>query len=348
MSETTDHPFRCPECRPVDVPLALRSVAEAAAVYACEGCGGWFPVQDGIVDFAPPESRDQARWHRFWLDYGKGAGLREPVRGDRSLNASVQRKFFDEVVDEYDHVVASSSFWVAHDALALQHWVRRLPADIDVIDLGAGSGRCTVPLAEALTPQRELVAVDISFEMLRGAARKLEQQGNRQRARLVVGDCRRLDFLRDERFDVAFCYGLLHHLDDPEPVFAALGRIMRPRANVLIHDNNASDLRRAFDSLMRRRPLWEAEHEGHPVVRLDDLRRWATAHGFQLHARTSVFVPPHLCELLTPRRSQRLLEITDHVMAKVPGVARHGGLIMAEAFRGHEPLALESQPRAVR
>ena len=192
-----------------------------------------------------------------------------------------------------------------------------------------------------------LVSTDLSFGMLRLAGEKLKARGTRDRVHLAVADSTRLGWLRSQRFDVAVSYALLHHLEQPEPVWAGLDRIMREHAHVLVQDNNASGMRTMFDWLMSRRELWEAEHPDHPVIQLTDLHRWATQHGFEINARTSVFVPPHVCNSLSVRAARRLLASTDGVMSRVPIAARHGGLILAEAFRGGPPLVMGAQPRTL-
>jgi ubiquinone/menaquinone biosynthesis C-methylase UbiE len=341
------HPFRCPECPAADDSLVLGDLGDGEGVYVCGACGAWFPVEEAIADFCPPGARDDARWTAFWERHGGALRLRPPEVGDVSVNAQTQREFFDGFVGEYERIVATTSFWQAHDSIAIGDWARRVDPTADMLDLGAGSGRCTIPLAARIAPGSELVSIDISFEMLRESGRKLRELGHADRVRLVAGDCTDLGFLRSDRFDVAVAYGLLHHLDDPEPVWVHLDRVMRERANVLVHDNNATVLRRAFDALMRRRQLWDAEHEGHPVIALNDLRRWATSHGFQLHVRTSVFVPPHLCNRLSVAGSRRLLTTTDDLLGRVPKVAGQGGLVLAEAFRGGSPVALATSAPAL-
>jgi SAM-dependent methyltransferase/uncharacterized protein YbaR (Trm112 family) len=336
--------FRCPDCR-ADAALEHRELEPGLGVLRCERCGQWFPIEDHIADFTPPEAREEGRWRAFWERHGDGLGLAAPQVAATAAPIRSQREFFDGFVGDYEQIVEATPFWQGHDALAVEAWVARVPPDAQVLDLGAGSGRCTVPLAGRLRTGH-VVALDISFQMLRAARAKLEQAGDAARATFVVGDATRLEFMRPGSFDVAFAYGLFHHLDEPGAAWLALGDVMRERSSVLVHDNNASGLRGAFDFLMARRRLWDAEHDGHPVVRLGDLRAWSRAAGFRLHQRTSVFVPPHLCNLLTPAASRRLLTVSDDVLSRVPGVARHGGIILAEAFRGGAPLVFPSQPRA--
>jgi ubiquinone/menaquinone biosynthesis C-methylase UbiE/uncharacterized protein YbaR (Trm112 family) len=332
---SAESPFVCPDC---SGELELRETdSEGAAAYVCGDCERWFPVEHGVADFSPPELRDLNRWRAFWKAHGGALSLDEPGDLSPPPTESVQRAFFDETADSYEEVVATSSFWRAQDALAIQAWAKRLPADVDVLDLGAGTGRCTLPLAERLAPDSTIVAVDISFGVLRVAGEKLAARGLQDRAHLAVGDGMRLPFLRSSSFDVAVAYGLLHHLDRPELAFAQLDRVLRARARILVHDNNRSALRPIFDLMMRLSPLWEAEHEGHPTITLRDLERWAADHGFGARVQTSAFVPPHLCDRLSLSRATKLLGATDRFCGRIPWLSRQGGIVLAEATRGSPP-----------
>jgi ubiquinone/menaquinone biosynthesis C-methylase UbiE len=330
-----ESPFVCPDC---SGELELRGTDQSeSAAYLCQGCEGWFPRELGVADFSPPELRDSARWRSFWERHGDVLSLPEPVgdsRESREANQAVQREFFDETAADYEEVVATSPFWRAQDALAIEAWTDRLPADVDVVDLGAGTGRCTLPLAERLAPQATIVAVDISFEVLRVAAEKLAARGLAGRVHLAVGDGMQLSFLRSSAFDVAVAYGLLHHLDRPGLAFEQLDRILRDRARILVHDNNRSALRPVFDLMMRISPLWEAEHEGHPTITLPDLERWAAQYGFCAKVRTSAFIPPHVCDRLSPQRAVKVLGATDRFCGRIPWLSRQGGIVLAEAARG--------------
>jgi ubiquinone/menaquinone biosynthesis C-methylase UbiE len=327
---TAASPFVCPSCSG-ELELRLHP-GDAAGAYVCQACDGWHPLEGGVADFSPPGLRDWSRWRSFWDAHGAELGLSEPP--ERADDSSIQREFFDSYAGDYEEIVATSPFWRAQDALAIEAWTDRLPADVDVLDLGAGTGRCTLPLAEHLAPQATIVAVDISFGVLRVAAEKLGARGLGGRVHLAVGDGMQLSFLRSSAFDVAVAYGLLHHLDRPGLAFEQLDRILRDRARILVHDNNRSALRPVFDLMMRLSPLWEAEHEGHPTITLPDLERWAAQYGFGAEVRTSAFIPPHLCDRLSPERAVKVLGATDRFCGRIPWLSRQGGIVLAEATRG--------------
>lgn len=346
------HPFCCPECAPTVSRLDFRP-AEAAdcGAYVCQSCDAWFPYESDVADFAPPTLRNWERWKRFRGRYCQELGLAKPAvpgkdsadangSADNASNARMQQTFFDRHAQAYDEeMISASSFWSSHDSLVLDAWIARIPASSAVIDLGAGTGRCTMPLAHRLDGSSPLVAVDVSFEMLRKAADKLRADGLAGRAMLAVGDCMNLSFLAPETFDIGVAHGLLHHVKEPQLVFASWDRIAIGNASLLIHDNNRSIFRPLFDLLMKWKSAWDGGgHEWHPVTAISDLREWARRHGFQTRVRTSVFVPPHLCELMRPARSRRLIEITDRWAGRIPFLRNQGGIILAEAYRGWPPL----------
>jgi SAM-dependent methyltransferase len=341
-----DNPFACPECSPIERPLRLLpGKSDGTGAYVCDECGTWFPREHWVADFSPPSLRDGERWLDFWRTHGQALALRPIDALHVQSQSSVQRLFFDRTADAYDHVVETSPFWRAQDAVGIESWVRRVRKKTDIVELGAGTGRCVVPLAAWLDPAATLVATDISFEVLRVAADKLRARGLIERVHLAVADCTDLAFLRRESFDAAVVYGLLHHLRAPENVFSELNSVLRGSAHVFIQDNNASAARPVFDFLMRRAPMWDADHEGHPVISLRDLHHWAVKHGFEIDARTSVFLPPQIFDRLPVAACRRLLRATDAVGVRLPVVSEHGGIVLAEAYRRARPMLDGSRRR---
>jgi ubiquinone/menaquinone biosynthesis C-methylase UbiE len=248
---------------------------------------------------------------------------------------SLQREHFDEFAETYEGYLQRSSFWRSHDSLVTARWIGGLAPGTDLIDVGAGTGRCLVPIAERLAPGSLLLGVDLSFEVLRVTADRLKARGLEESVHLAVGDCRELSFVAPQSFAAAFLYDLLHHLDEKATVFTELARLLRPGSTVYLRDNNASALRSVFDFLMRFWRLWEAEHEGHPVVSMPGLRDWAQSAGFEVTLmRSSVFLPPHVFDLLPLRAAGALLRVTEWIGRRVPWLSRNGGMIVATLNAG--------------
>lgn len=94
-----------------------------------------------------------------------------------------------------------------------------------ILDVGCGTARTSIELAK--TRNCKLVALDISQNMCKIARQKSEQSGLFD-AEFIVGDSEYLPF-KENSFDVAYCYGLLHHLlgISPEAVKSTLTEMRR-------------------------------------------------------------------------------------------------------------------------
>ena len=88
-----------------------------------------------------------------------------------------------------------------------------------VLDAGCGYGRFATTAARY---GAEVVALDSSGDAVVSAAHNCADQ---HRVHVVQGDVLRPP-LREERFDLVLAFGLLHHLDDPDAAFRALGELL--------------------------------------------------------------------------------------------------------------------------
>jgi SAM-dependent methyltransferase len=94
------------------------------------------------------------------------------------------------------------------------------PSGGRVLDAGCGTGRALPFLREAVGSRGEVMALDITPEMLAEAARL----GRGRLARLLVGDGERLPFGAGV-FDAIFAAGFVPHLANPEAALAELARV---------------------------------------------------------------------------------------------------------------------------
>lgn len=101
---------------------------------------------------------------------------------------------------------------------------------LDVLDAACGTGRYTIPLAQA---GARVTGIDLSEEMLDVARRKAA--GGGLSLDLRVGDVRALPFA-DASFDLAICALALCHLPDLSPAARELARVLRPGGRVVISD----------------------------------------------------------------------------------------------------------------
>lgn len=90
-----------------------------------------------------------------------------------------------------------------------------------VLDAGCGFGRHVVHAARY---GAEVVALDSSVDAVESCTRNAQAVS---RVHVVQGDLLRPP-LREETFDVVYCFGVLHHLDQPREAFATLSTLVRP------------------------------------------------------------------------------------------------------------------------
>jgi len=128
-----------------------------------------------------------------------------------------------------------------------------VPAGARVVDIGCGTGRLVLRLAERGC---EVTGVDLSSAMLRETAKRLDRHG--RAATLVQADMCRLDTLADGSFDAAICmFSTLGILKGKRLRRAALGewrRVLVPGGTLVVHAHNLWHNLRYRDG--RRYLLW--------------------------------------------------------------------------------------------
>lgn len=146
----------------------------------------------------------------------------------RMMPLILAKDHFEWEASDYDRAQLEDFDYKGH--LALATIVREhLPAqaDIQLVDLGAGTGLCGARLRDAVT---HLAGVDFSPAMLDQAKKLVDAQGNRIYDSLVLREVR--DFLTDtapESYDVAVAGGLISYIGDVNPLFALVAKALKPR-----------------------------------------------------------------------------------------------------------------------
>jgi ArsR family transcriptional regulator len=180
--------------------------------------------------FAPEAREGDAR--RLW------AAVREPLRAlpsaahdESRLRAVVAerraatRAFFSGAAHAWDRLRVEL-FGARADLIAL---LALLDDRMTVGDLGCGTGA----VADLLAPfVGRVVAVDHSREMLDVARRRLDGRTN---VELREGDLEALP-VADGELDAALLVLTLHHMPDPEAVFAEAARTLRPGGRLVVID----------------------------------------------------------------------------------------------------------------
>lgn len=96
-----------------------------------------------------------------------------------------------------------------------------------VLDAGCGFGRHAVLAARY---GAEVVALDSSLDAVESTARNCERMS---RVHVVQGDILRPPF-RESSFNLAYAFGLLHHMDQPREAFLAMGNLVAPGGQVAL------------------------------------------------------------------------------------------------------------------
>ena len=126
------------------------------------------------------------------------------------------REYFDEVeARKYlvePHIPAFAEF---------ERWAGKR-----VLEVGCGIGTDSVNFARA---GAELTAVDLSSESLRVAEQRAEVMGFANRIRFVQANAEELtSVLGDERFDLVYSFGVVHHTPHPDRALAEIRTLVAP------------------------------------------------------------------------------------------------------------------------
>ena len=140
-----------------------------------------------------------------------------------------------------------------------------LQPDAHVVDLGAGGGYFTFPLAEAVGPEGRVYAVDVDEASLKYIDRQAKQRGVSNLELILASQ-------HDPRLpptgvDLIFTFNTYHHLTDRVAYFKSLARYLRPKGRIAIIDYKEQG--------------WFAALFGHATAK-DTVQREMEAAGYRL------------------------------------------------------------------
>jgi len=116
-----------------------------------------------------------------------------------------------------------------------------------VLDIGTGSGLLAIEIARAKGCRFDIVAVDISENMIRKARANAGRCGVADRIDFIVTTAAALPFA-DSSFDIVISYASLHHWLEPVAVFNEVARVTGETGFAVIRDN-----KRVYQN-----PVWKA------------------------------------------------------------------------------------------
>ena len=204
----------------------------------------------------------------------------------------------------YEDLGYRDVFWAARayedacDRIALRSLLP--PRGARLIEVGAGFGR----LAGEYAGYDSVVLLDASAVHVAATSETL---GGDPRFQICLGDALALPF-PDASFDVAVCVRVLHHFNDPRPLIAELGRIVRPGGVLILEFANKRNLKSIARRLLRRQSwspfasgsvAYKPHHYDHAPV---SVRRALQAAGFSIERMraASLFRVPSLSRRVSP------------------------------------------------
>lgn len=146
------------------------------------------------------------------------------------------KRVYKEIASEYDERIpgatpADKRFTETELAFILD----RIDASAKVLDLGCGTGRITIPIAQKA---HEVTGLDISSEMISKLRERVEKLN--LKIELHLADMEQLPFENDS-FDVITCVLSLMHLpvESRQSVFIEAGRVLKPGGKMIVAVKNS-------------------------------------------------------------------------------------------------------------
>jgi demethylmenaquinone methyltransferase/2-methoxy-6-polyprenyl-1,4-benzoquinol methylase len=143
----------------------------------------------------------------------------------RSVADVTARELFAPLGPTYDRYARLFSF--GQDPRWRRFLVSRVPASATrVVDVASGTAAVAIQLARAM-PERTVVGIDQSPEMLAAGRARIARAGLGDRVELREGRAESLPFADGEFDALTFTY-LLRYVDDPLATMRELARVVRP------------------------------------------------------------------------------------------------------------------------
>ncbi len=320
----------CPECSSADLRLDTyysQGLAVQNGLLSCPACRSWYRIENGIVDLLPRSVANKPRRLAFARNHSLPY---DEYESKVEKHKTEQMLFYSEGYQHYEEKVAQSPYFRALDEIYFKKWVHsNLAAGDRVLDVGCGTGRQTITLAQSGT---RVIGLDVSEEMLLMAGDKLAQLGLSQFVDLIVADAETIP-LRGLVFDACTMVGALHHLSAPERAIQNVADKIKTGGFFFSYDPHESAVRFIFDGIMRVLKLWDEEASEAPLFNEKKLDTLLKGAGIKSEFVISTYLLPHLFYLFNHSMNTKLLLKTDKIFGGVPIFRPLGGVIIAKGTK---------------
>jgi ubiquinone/menaquinone biosynthesis C-methylase UbiE len=274
--------LRCPACRG-ELVLDPVSPDPTKGTLSC-ACGRRYPIQDGFPDLRYPDELLPSD-EEFKTKYDRGA---------RQYDAGLEWLFRSFSEDET--AVRRSMV----DLLELTPGAR-------VLEIGCGTGKDSVHIAERIGQEGELWALELSLGMLEMARERVGSSGTR----FLLSNASYLPFA-DRTFDGVFHFGGLNTFGEVPRALAEMARVAKFGAKVVVGDESVPPWLREHifgRVLMKANPLYrhEVPLAALPIGARSVCVRWVLGSAFYLiDFRVGEGPPPLDLDLPIPGKGDSL------------------------------------------
>ncbi len=217
----------------------------------------------------------------------------------------------------------NTPFWTAADKVAFDPWQNDVEKGSWLLDVGCAQGRSAFNF---IHKEVNIVGIDISKRLVRQAVDRYHREDHLARASFIAADASMLP-VRDCTMDVVLVYGVLHHLPDPLKSCGEVGRVLKNGGVYLGSENNDTAFRKLFDLFQKMVPQWSEEAGPKALFSRKYLEDCFRASRVKINTRTSVYLPPHILNLLSKNAAYRCLAFFDKIGQAIPFLRDNGGLI---------------------
>lgn len=335
----------CPSCKHPQSNLAPHTFTNGSddhirdGMLVCDLCREWYVIADDVLELVPPSLLYPDDMANFQQRFGSelmaaGCSLRKPAAASTPTSRDMiyseqrkQREHFDRYAegDQAGFADYTKSVFIRTAGARFIDLSKAQLGDAGgwILDIGCGTGNSSFPLADRHT----VAAFDISKKVIRRDTEEARARGAMARTTFFVADGGYLTF-KDRSFDFVQTFGSLHHLPNPAQAIQDILRILAPGGVYFGVENNKTQLRWIFDLLMKIMPLWVEEAGAEPLISEDMVKAWVAQAPVELHCQTSVFLPPHLFNLVSMTAARPLLKWSDEVCSHVPWLKANGGQLV--------------------
>jgi len=334
--------LKCPSCGDsgmvCDVFKASDSGEVTDGILRCKSCGSSFIIENGLLELLTGNLVYSEERSIFHEKYGVQAPPQpSQLNSQTSFSQSdalqkQQQAYFDTYSHNDDLSYTSyeqQPFWLAADKIAFTPWRRMIKPGSLVLDIGCAQGRSTFKLMDL---DITVVGFDISKRLVRLALDRYRQGHFKAKASFFAADALQLPFA-DCSFDYVLIYGVLHHLPEVGKVCGEIARVLKPGGIYLGQENNHSVFRGIFDFLQRIHPLWQDDGGPEAIISQKRIHEAFEHSNVLIKTKTSLFLPPHLINLLPKKAGYLLLKLTDALCRHLPFLKEQGGVIIMEVTK---------------